>query len=105
MLGVDGDVYFDTDNGDIYTKVMGSWNLEGNIGAVALTTRTDTVDPDVLPEVTYVGKALPGALTSAAAWRVTRVTVQSDTDIEILYADGDDLYDNIWDNRASLSYS
>lgn len=105
MLGVDGDQYIDTDNGDIYTKVMGSWSLQGNIGAVALTTRTDTIDPDAVPEVTYVGKALPGTLTSAASWRVTRVTQQSDTDIEILYADGNDSYDNIWDNRLSLSYS
>lgn len=104
-LGIDNDVYIDTDNGDIYTKSMGSWSLQGNIGEVALTTRTDTVDPDALPEVTYVGKALPGSTTASASWRVTRLTLQSDGDIEILYADGNDAFDNIWDNRLSLSYS
>lgn len=104
-LGVDGDQYIDTDNGDIYTKITGTWQLQGNIGAVALTTRTDTVDPDVIPEVTYIGEALPGTATSAASWRIRRLTIQSDSDIEILYADGNDSYDNIWDNRLSLSYS
>lgn len=104
-LGVNGDQYIDVDNGDIYTKISGTWQLQGNIGAVALTTRTDTIDPTVDPEVTYRGDALPGTLTSAAAWRITRLTLQSDGDIEILYADGNDAYDNVWDNRLSLSYS
>lgn len=104
-LGVDNDQYIDTDNGDIYTKAAGVWSLQGNVGQVATTTRTDTIDPDVLPEVTYRGDATPGTLTSAAAWRIRRMTIQSDGDIEVLYADGDDSYDNIWDNRLSLSYS
>lgn len=104
-LGNDGDQYIDSDNGDIYTKVAGTWNLQGNIQAVATTTRSDTIDPTVFPEVTYRGDALPGVLTSAASWRVQRMTIQSDGDIEILFADGNDSYDNIWDNRLSLSYS
>ena len=33
------------------------------------------------------------------------MTMQSDGDTEVLYADGDDLFNNIWDNRLSLSYS
>jgi hypothetical protein len=104
-IGGEGDVYIDTDNGDIYEKSAGVWNLQGNIGEVAQTTRTDTIDPDAIPEITYVGKALPGTATSSAAWRITRVTVSSDTDVEILYADGNDSFDNIRDNRLSLSYS
>lgn len=105
MLGSDGDQYIDSDNGDIYTKVMGSWSLQGNMSEVALTTRTDTIDPAAIPEVTYRGDALPGTTTATAAWRVTRLSLSSDGDIEILYADGDDAFDNIWDNRLSLSYS
>lgn len=104
-LGVDGDQYIDTDNGDIYTKVSGVWNLQGNVGEVAQTTRSDTIDPTVFPEVTYRGDATPGTATSAAAWRVQRLTLQSDGDVEVLFADGNDSYDNIWDNRLSLSYS
>jgi hypothetical protein len=104
-LGIDGDQYIDSDNGDIYTKIAGSWSLQGNMTSVALTTRTDTIDPDAIPEVTYRGDAVPGTATSAAAWRVIRLTLQSDGDMEILYADGNDNFDNQWDQRLSLSYS
>ena len=104
-LGNDNDVYTDADTGDIYLKVTGSWVLQGNGGSVTLTVRSDTIDPDAVPQVTYRGDALPGTLTSAALWRVQRLTVQSDSDLAIVFADGDDLFDNIWDNRLSLSYS
>ena len=103
-LGNDGDVYTDADNGDIYLKVTGSWNLQGSPGSLALTSRSDTIDPTVFPEVTYRGDALPGTATSAASWRIQRLTQQSDGDMEILFEDGDDNFDNIWDNRLSGSY-
>lgn len=104
-LGNDGDVYIDADNGDVYEKITGSWSLQGTPGSMALATRTDTIDPDVIPEVTYRGDALPGTVTSAALWRVQRITIQADRDTVIVFADGDDDFDNIWDNRLSLSYS
>jgi hypothetical protein len=104
-LGSDGDVYIDADNGDVYEKITGSWSLQGSPGSMALTIRSDTIDPTAFPEVTYRGDALPGVATSAASWRVQRLTQQSDGDMEILFADGDDNFDNIWDNRLSLSYS
>jgi len=54
--------------------------------------------------ITYVGTAVPTTLTSAASWQVKRIdtgTIAAD----ILFADGNTNFDNIWDNRASLSYS
>lgn len=104
-LGGNGDFYIDSTTGDIYLKSAGVWNLQGNLSEVPLTTRTDTIDPAVIPTVHYRGDALPGTATSAAAWRITRLTEQSDGDMEIVYADGNDSFDNIWDNRLSLSYS
>ena len=104
-LGSDGDQYIDADNGDIYTKVAGSWNLQGNMGEVALTSRVDQVDPDATPEIIYRGRALPGTLESVASWRIERITIAVDGDVTTVFADGDDLFDNIWNNRASLSYS
>lgn len=104
-LGGDGDVYIDADNGDIYQKITGSWSLQGTPGSMALTVRSDTIDPTVFPEITYRGDALPGTLTSALLWRVQRLTLQSDGDTEIVFADGDDNFDNIWDNRLSLTYT
>lgn len=103
LLGQDGDQYIDSDSGDIYTKVAGTWNLQGNMSEVALTIRTDT--DGATPETIYRGKALPGTTTGASAWRCERITIAADGDVSILFADGNDSYDNIWDNRASLSYS
>jgi hypothetical protein len=51
---------------------------------------------------TYIGKATPGSLTSAPVWQVKRLT---NADTTIIFADGNSNFDNIWDNRVSLSYS
>jgi hypothetical protein len=102
-LGNDGDQYVDADSGDIYTKVTGTWNFQGNGGTVALATRTDTDGAD--PETIYRGSALPGTAAGASAWRCEEITIATDGDVTILFADGDDDYNNIWNNRASLSYS
>ena len=57
------------------------------------------------PEIIYSGKANPGTLTSSAAWQISQITIQSDDDVQVLWADGDGDFDNIWDNRLALSYS
>lgn len=54
--------------------------------------------------VTYIGQAAPGTATSAASWRIQRMSV-SGTVTTLEYADGDLNFNNIWDNRASLTYS
>jgi len=54
--------------------------------------------------VTYVGKADPGTATSASGWQIQRIT-ETGADISIEWADGDALYNNVWDDRLSLSYS
>jgi hypothetical protein len=53
---------------------------------------------------TYIGEASPGSLTSASAWRIKRV-VETGPDSVITWADGDSDFDNIWDNRLSLTYT
>ena len=52
----------------------------------------------------YIGDAVPGTAESAANWRIKKI-VFSGTDSTTTFADGDSAFDNIWDNRASLSYS
>lgn len=52
----------------------------------------------------YRGEALPGSATSAAVWRIQLITITGD-DVAITWADGNASFDNVWDNRASLSYS
>lgn len=51
---------------------------------------------------TYIGEAEVGASVASAVWRIKRMT---NSDYTLLWADGDAAFDNIWNNRASLSYS
>jgi len=54
--------------------------------------------------ITYVGSADPGTAGSSASWSIKRLN-QLGSVLQIQYADGDANFDNIWDNRAALSYS
>ena len=54
----------------------------------------------------YVGEALEGTAKSAASWRIKKLTWDANgncTDLQ--WADGNDNFDNIWDNRTTYSYS
>lgn len=54
--------------------------------------------------VTYVGETKPGTSSASALWRIRKIT-ESGTITTVAFADGDDQFDNVWDDRASLSYS
>lgn len=70
---------------------------EASIGAV-LSIR---VDAGVTYE--YYGWALPGIAESAAEWRIARWTVANVSGL--LWADGNTDFDNVWADRASLTYT
>lgn len=53
----------------------------------------------------YLGIAKIGSATSGALWQIRRFTWSSNDLVTIEWTDGDFEFDNIWDNRASLSYS
>jgi len=53
--------------------------------------------------VTYIGKAVIGTLTSVSSWRIKKL--DATTGLEITWADGNSNYDNEWDERENLSYS
>lgn len=52
----------------------------------------------------YVGEAATGSATSSAVWKIYRITNSGTASITKRWADGNDLFDNVWDNRASLTY-
>lgn len=52
--------------------------------------------------VTYVGEAAAGSATSGAVWLIKKIDETSG--IVITFADGNTNYDNVWDNRAALTY-
>lgn len=53
--------------------------------------------------VTYIGTATIGTAASAASWRIKRLTI-SGTELITEWADSNEEFDNIWDNRTELSY-
>lgn len=63
--------------------------------------RIDFVGDDVI----YKGEAATGTLESAAVWRIRKITIGVDEDVTELWADGNSAFDNVWDDRLTLSYS
>jgi len=54
--------------------------------------------------VIYIGSAPMKSLPSDPIWAIKALNVSGGL-ITVLWANGNDLNINIWDNRASLSYS
>ena len=53
----------------------------------------------------YEGFAPYGTATSATSWVIIRSTLDGGGISSVTRADGNSTPDNVWDNRASLSYS
>lgn len=71
--------------------------IEGIAGATNYTTRIETVGT-----LTYIGNAIIGSAEGSSVWQIKRLETPGLTK---LWADGNDSFDNIWANRASLAYS
>lgn len=77
--------------------------FDGTNWVTNLTQLAKEVD-DVAGTTIYIGEANPGTVTSAASWRIKRIVFTGD-DSTTTWADGDSNFNNVWDNRAALSYS
>lgn len=69
------------------------------------------VEPDLIQNVdepddttTYIGYARPGTLDSEAKWKIKKISVVG-TVTKTRLANGVRDFNQVWDNRASLSYS
>ena len=71
-----------------------------NSGGTKYATQIDEVG-----SVTYVGKAAIGSATSASVWQIMKIDESGDPELVITWADGNDNFDNVWDNRLSLTYT
>jgi hypothetical protein len=70
------------------------------------TKRIDFTYPTTASDVIYKGEAMVNSATSAAVWQISKTTINNvDGDVVEIWADGDALYDNIWDNRLSITYT
>lgn len=59
-------------------------------------------------DIYYIGIAVIGSATSGAVWQIQRITVTNVANklgVDVEWADGNDKFDNVYDNREALSYS
>jgi len=80
-----------------WQEAEGSAQIESVAGMAKVVDTTDAT-------VYYKGWADVGVATSAASWRIQRISISGGV-YSFDFADGDAEFDNVWDNRASLSYS
>jgi hypothetical protein len=64
-----------------------------------LTIRVDQAASPIL----YVGKAPTGSAEASAVWQIIKVDLS--TVILVKYADGDAEFDNVWNDRSTLTYA
>lgn len=95
MVGWDG-----TNPQVVKTNAQGELIVNTGGGEQALQ-----LDDVTTSNVTYVGVATIGTATSAASWQIKKIDESGTPEtLVITWADSDDSYDNVWDDRASLSY-
>lgn len=63
------------------------------------TVRVDEASATVI----YIGKAPVSTSTSSSQWQIRKIDTSSG--VVITWADGNDYFDNVWDNRSGLTYS
>lgn len=67
---------------------------------------TKAISYDALNNLEYLGIAVMGTAKSAGTWQIRKLIYDSNGNLtDMQWADGNDNYDNIWNNRVSLSYS
>lgn len=103
----------------VYNTVSMEWEAQtpssgGSGGGGPISADTSSVEIRTKPmksaideasaTITYVGEAVTGSSLASGSWRIKRIT-QSGTVLLIEWADGDGLFNNVWNDRASLIYS
>lgn len=69
-----------------------------------LTVMIDAAQ-SVPTNITYIGKAKLGTATSDAGWQILRIEQSTDGITTVLYANGSNRWNQVWDDRESLTYS
>lgn len=63
------------------------------------------LDYDAGGKLIYAGEAVPGASDASAVWAIRKLIYSGTQLVQTLWANGNSERINIWNNRASLSYS
>ena len=63
-------------------------------------------DYNTTGDLIYFGKAEKGATKAAATWTIMKLTYDFNSQLtDIQWADGNNKFDNVWNDRATLAYS
>lgn len=68
---------------------------------VAFAERVDVISDALI----YRAEATPGTLDNEDKWRVRRLTIASDDDVTVEWADGVATFTKVWDDRLTYTYS
>lgn len=77
-----------------------AWSADSVVYIPTTTSVADPTDGTVM----YIGRSQPGVATSAAKWQITKLTFTAGNFTGQKWADGNGNYDNVWNDRASLTY-
>ena len=83
----------------VVTNFPNTTQISGTVSLQVYAKRFDEVDSTT----SYIGEALAGSSENSAVWRIQKV-VMSGNDVTTTFADGNTNFDNVWTNRASLTY-
>jgi hypothetical protein len=87
----------------VQAKRIASYETLDGVNWVRQGTKTATRIDDSATPIIYIGKAPIASATSAAVWQITRLDTTAG--LIKMWASGTASFTQIWDNRASLSYS
>lgn len=94
-------------------KKMGSNRVVGGAGFTAeiahsldilASNYATQIDDTTTASVTYIGKAVIGSSPASAVWQIQKID-ESVSPSTIKWADGNNAFDNIFNNRTSLTYN
>ena len=79
------------------------WNNVDQVNNLEVTHPALAVRIVTVGSITYVGQAPVGTATSVALWQMQKI--DNTSGVVVTWADGNDAYDNVWDDYATLTYS
>ena len=83
--------------------IFPSFNPHG--GIYRANSPEHVIIDEVSGSLTYQGWSGIGSNTGSTVWKIQEIATAGGSVTTITWADGNALYDNVWDDRASLTYS
>ena len=88
----------------VETESDGSIPVTVVAGGSATPNYATKIDTTSTTDNIYIGKAAIGSSGASAVWQIKKLNTAT-LALDKTWCDGDDLFDNEWDDRVSLSYS